>query len=572
MLVSVRIEKTKSIKGQCGHDFDKRPAYADSSKKSENVTVFGGTLGEIKNQIKDQIERTFSRHHKHATTKRDAIKALKFPQKKQAAELRKIPSWRKDAVTHKTMIVTFDNDFYLQKDNINRKHLDKCMVEFVYNFCKKNSCELSYIVRHEDETTPHYHVTFSNYNCKKNTTHKFKQSDLSEVQDLAGASFGKMGIYRGIKKIDRLAMAKEADPKKVGESEQDYIRRIKKSANVIHRNVAQMHQDLPKELAQLQLEVENARIAVGKNNTLFENSIEKLKAAEKSVNNNQHLLDKLKKRVEIYKKRVETHEEKEQIASIKLSELQDKVDYSSKNLERINKNRFHTEIDIDRLSTNLEIKKYELQCNQEKSASLKAKIQEQIKKKNKIKKDLAKYAKKPLLNKISEEFLVITKPGIFGTKKKMQLIRPSEFKKLVKKNKAHSIKNKEEEARLEGLNFNIANQNSTLQTQRANFNMEVERAATKKVECLKRKVVQSLIDEVKTVAAEVYRIEKKSNIHQGFNYGSSLTTEQQEQLRMALNNKIGKEYINAVVYATNQEKIEKQIDQEIETPNFNFGR
>lgn len=572
MLVSVRIEKSGSISGQLGHDFDKRPEYADSEKKSENVTVFGGSVAEIKKRILNQSESVLKLHGDHVTSKRNAILEMELPSEKQVSELRKIRSWRKDAVTHKTMIVTFDNEFYLNRDRIDRDELDRCMIEFTDKFCKKNHCEISYIVRHEDETTPHYHVTFTNYNTQKNTTHKLKQVDLSATQDLAGASFSPIGINRGIKKADRLAMARQAFPQKNDESDRDYSRRIKRSSNVIHRSVAQMHIDLPEELSELRLEVENARIAESKNRALLEKAIKKLQEQQAEIEHNQPLLDKLIDRVNAYKRRVETHKQKELDALSNLAELQNKAQAINSEINQTSK---------------------ELQCNQHKLSLVKGEINskqnhlqnlngsisksEQTLQSNQLEVDnlnkfISKFVKTPLPTSISEEFTV--KTGLVKHEK-MYLIRPSKFQELIQHNKAHELKNSNENLRLKKLNETLCRKESELKKRISNFDSEVNSVVRDKIEQMKAtlrpELINDMVSTMTQVAEEISRLDKKHNIHQGIRYGRSLTSEQESDLRSALETTIGSDYMRAVVQLK-ESKIEKLVDAKLginmNYPNF----
>ena len=269
MLVSIRIEKSKSISGQLHHDLDKRPIYADEAKSGDNkcwiqpykneTLVF--TFEGINKLINLQKQDILNDHANEIKRKRLLVEE-RFELQNQVAEKRKIRSWRKDADTHKTMIITFDNEFYLNQKTINREQLDACMLNFVLEFTKKHNCSASYITRHEDETTPHYHVTFTNYNQKTKTTHKFKQLDLSQTQDLAGACFSKMGIHRGIKKAERLDIARAKYPQKEEQTDQEYNYFIKKKANTVNRSVARLKRDLPLEIKELEhkkQEIENER-------------------------------------------------------------------------------------------------------------------------------------------------------------------------------------------------------------------------------------------------------------------------------------------------------------------------
>lgn len=337
MLVSVRIAKTKSILGQLAHDFNERPSYADVSKSGDNVTVLGSdNLEVIKSVIDEQTTNILKKHKLHTENKRTlAIMTNNFNPEDLVKERRKIRSWRKDAPTHKTMIVTFCNDFYLNKDNIDRSKLDRCMLDFVNDFCNKNNCEVSYIVRHEDETTPHYHVTFTNYNSELNTTHKFKQNDLSNIQDSAGDFFSPLGIHRGIKKSDRLAEARSLYPKKDGESDIDYNYRIKKLSNVIHRSVEELHRDLPNEIMVLRVEIDSLNIKLSKNEQLYAKTKIKLNSLLESESFKSDTVTKLESRLNTYNQRIKNVESTLQNKLNEQLSVESKLNNDIKKLEEI---------------------------------------------------------------------------------------------------------------------------------------------------------------------------------------------------------------------------------------------
>ena len=247
MKLSVRIEKSKNIKEQSKHDFSERPEYADKTRKHLNKTILGGSFSEIKKKMKLQSESIIQRYNENAKNRRDAVS--------EPADKRKVRSWRESTATHKTAIITFDNEFHKNQDNINREDLDKCASNFIEDFCKKKGCEVTYLVRHDDESTAHYHATFTNLDYETLKTLRLDKKDTSELQDLAGENFKSMGINRGVKISKKLEIARVNNPVLENESEKEYEKRIYKSAGVIHRNVKQLHQDLPVELAEKQAEI-----------------------------------------------------------------------------------------------------------------------------------------------------------------------------------------------------------------------------------------------------------------------------------------------------------------------------
>lgn len=226
-LVSVRVEKSKKPAQQKAHDFDDRPAYADASKSHLNKTILGGVSDEISARISSQSAAVVAAHDNYVSEQK----------KREPVNARRYQKWSKRSSTHIQGVITFSRAVNLKcsgNTDLSRKKLaalDKKALEFLDYFCQKNGCKPTYLVRHGDETSPHYHFMTTGYN---ETTHKpirFKKSDLSALQDDAGAVFGKIGVQRGKKIAERLKNG---------------------STNVIHRSVKQLHADLPVEIAELE--------------------------------------------------------------------------------------------------------------------------------------------------------------------------------------------------------------------------------------------------------------------------------------------------------------------------------
>lgn len=246
-MLSVRIETSKQSKGQNGHDHGNRPSYADPDRKHLNKTIFGGSELAINEKIKSQSKYVIGAYNANSDAKREAANSPE--------ERKKIGSWRKTTATHKKAILSFSSEVRADQQNIDRDELDQCALNFFNDLCAKNNCELTYIVRHDDETTPHYHAMFTNFNSHEMKPLKFQMGDLSRIQDQAGEAFSSMGISRGIRRGDRIDIAKTNNPRYENEDLKDYNKRIYKIANVVHRTVAKLKDDLPKEIAEKEDEV-----------------------------------------------------------------------------------------------------------------------------------------------------------------------------------------------------------------------------------------------------------------------------------------------------------------------------
>lgn len=239
-MVSFRVQRSTQSKGQAGHDFNHRPAYAIPERKHLNKTLFGGSEEDVKSRIAAQSESVISRYNSNADAKRALAST---PQEKK-----KIGSWRKNTATHKKAIITFSREVTTDKDSLNRDELDQCAFNFFDKFCTENKCDLTYIVRHDDETSPHYHAMFTNLNQDELKPLRFEMKDLSLLQDDVGQAFTSMGMERGVKRNTRLDLARKNNPQLLGEDDKAYSVRIYKVANVMHRPVNKMHEDIMPEL------------------------------------------------------------------------------------------------------------------------------------------------------------------------------------------------------------------------------------------------------------------------------------------------------------------------------------
>lgn len=105
-------------------------------------------------------------------------------------------------------VLTFSEKlkFDYEQGNITKAQLMKVAIECVEEITKQygESAKINYIVLHLQETTPHFHFSFNNFNDKGNSlTHINRDTNfLSNLQDIAFKHFNKaFQMDRGIKKI-----------------------------------------------------------------------------------------------------------------------------------------------------------------------------------------------------------------------------------------------------------------------------------------------------------------------------------------------------------------------------------
>jgi hypothetical protein len=202
MQVCFRIKNLKASEchGSVVHDFrQKVPRYVDKTKTHLNGIIFGKTP-DIARSISEQGERVKSRTGKKL---------------------------RKDANLFLSGILTFSKD---ARDRVNSTPPDREALEFARKISEFYKIKTLYAVRHNDETTVHYHLFFENINSDgESVKNKLTPQILSQWQTRAGETFSSIGFSRGTRKSERIARGDDF-------------------SKVIHRSVRKLHEDLPKEI------------------------------------------------------------------------------------------------------------------------------------------------------------------------------------------------------------------------------------------------------------------------------------------------------------------------------------
>lgn len=259
--VSVRLQVSKDLRGQALHDYAKRPAYVDQSKVKDNVLIDLGngvnveSLYEFAQEQSEQLIKNYSSKEGRGR------------------------KWRTDSKTHLMGLISFGGGFVLIQDEVDKNKLDERAKEYVLNFCQKHNCKPTYLMRHEDETTTHYHFKTTNVDEVTWKPLRLKIKDLKEEQTAISEVFSPMMLpnrqvfKRGVAKTDKLREAYKAVAKNEGENLIDYRRRVYEKANVNHRSVFQLHRDLPAEIAAIEQTIKQLKAGE-------ESSLEKLNTLE----------------------------------------------------------------------------------------------------------------------------------------------------------------------------------------------------------------------------------------------------------------------------------------------------
>jgi len=203
--ISIHIQK-KSV-GQLRHD-----TRMDVSKHIQNnnnniyfdhnfnKVEFNNLNQDLKFQYFEKVKQDLFDFKNEITADNDNhIK--NFNENKKPEEKRKRSSFQAHTVIMNSALLTFSTqmqkDFYENKDLFIEK-----LKDFAQDFENKYNTKITNSSIHLDETTPHVHFDFLNYDFEKHTTLKrnLTKQNLREMQDLAGKYFEDFGIgyKRGI--------------------------------------------------------------------------------------------------------------------------------------------------------------------------------------------------------------------------------------------------------------------------------------------------------------------------------------------------------------------------------------
>ncbi len=262
--VRVKFKTVRQATGQHQHnDRTKVPSYSDPSLIGMNKT------------LKAFPTETY--------TKRNGDEVVREVKMRSMAD--DIESRYKDAIGRKWQsnschfidgILTFSSE----ADLSDKAALDKCALDTMGALIKKHELRedaLIEMVRHEDETRPHYHFLLLNQRLNMTSARRsFDRDACVELQDLAGKQFASMEIHRGTPKQERI----------------DNDEPIHK---YINRTVKQLHEDLPKEVAHVKSEFESykAKIIKAKGDfshlqamiKFFKKELDKVQSKTKEANN-----------------------------------------------------------------------------------------------------------------------------------------------------------------------------------------------------------------------------------------------------------------------------------------------
>lgn len=170
--VSFRIEdiqNTTKLQKIINHDYRQGyiPKYVKSEKSHNNYNLWGHNF-DIKKI--EELQNSRSKRKIQKNTSRFFMGIVTFSE-------------------------TMSQDFYN-----NRKKFDECSKDYIENLQKKLNVKILSAIVHLDEKTPHIHLIFDNIdNNGKSIKRNITPQICSDLQDLGGNCYEKMGYQRGEK-------------------------------------------------------------------------------------------------------------------------------------------------------------------------------------------------------------------------------------------------------------------------------------------------------------------------------------------------------------------------------------
>jgi len=263
--VSVRLRKTSNVAGRVAHDFRTRtPGYADPEREHLNAVLHGQPVDQ--SALRDELER----QHLERTGRRR----------------------RKDSALIWEGIITFSAD----ADLTDRKAYDAAAQRLVSEIAARHDFGPAlWLVRHEDESRPHYHFAFANAHTETAKPVRLSPSDMRQLQDLAGEIFSPFGLTRGKPKEQRIADGEPAH-------------------KWINRSVRELHNDLPAEIEALRQRIEELAEKERK-------AAERLAKTQAKLEQAQGENERLQKRLETYQHRLESVQKELEQAQTEIERL-----------------------------------------------------------------------------------------------------------------------------------------------------------------------------------------------------------------------------------------------------------
>jgi hypothetical protein len=240
--ISVRVAPMsgRASGGQRDHDLrnpKKTPDYVDQSKKHLNSVI-----------IKTPRPSTI----------RDEIAANRL-----AAGQQKL---RADASTTIAGIITFGTEAQATIQNLPKHAQDDLFKKVATRVARESKRDLLGLVVHRDESAIHAHFTLRGYRLEngREQAPRLTPTDLKRLQDVVAEEVRHLGIERGTPKAERLERGDDL-------------------SKIIHRSVAKLNADLPREIGALSEKYEHYVVLLAKIEAESKIKAAKAKALKESI-------------------------------------------------------------------------------------------------------------------------------------------------------------------------------------------------------------------------------------------------------------------------------------------------
>ena len=202
-------------------------------------------------------------------------------------------------------IITFSKEAQKVIEDLGVEEQNTIFTDVAKAIAERLDNEITGLTVHRDESAIHAHFQMPGYSKSGMPTSKIVTPKLaSELQDIAGACVEKYEIERGIKKIERIRNGED----------------LKK---IIHRTVAQLHEDLPSEIEKLKKDLEDGMAKLAKQKILIMQKNTML----------LHLDKEAEAKIEQARKTLQVYQKKEADAIENIKKLDAEIDAATKVLE-----------------------------------------------------------------------------------------------------------------------------------------------------------------------------------------------------------------------------------------------
>ncbi|WP_417808788.1 plasmid recombination protein [Thioclava sp.] len=260
-------------------------------------------------KVPDYVNRDLS----HLNRKLCELRPL-FQIRNENAELRRRAgrqrAMKSNAAVVTAGIITFGTEAARMFEALEPQAQDAAFKELANTIAATLDTALESLIVHLDETTIHAHFTLRGYSeAGLALSDTMKAGTMSELQDIAADVMAQHcpGIERGHRKRDRLAAGA-------------------RYADTLHRSVRQLHEDLPREIAAREAEMESLELRALE----LRASMVKTQAIIDKLNATVALSEKEAKRLQIYAVRLQKKEEELAAVEFALEAKRQRVEADSK--------------------------------------------------------------------------------------------------------------------------------------------------------------------------------------------------------------------------------------------------